>query len=78
MIPAADGHLGDVGHQVIGDTSGILANYAGSGGADGVEVAQQFDAPFRIGMSHTTEDLLGHILGPAVGVGAVAGLAGLP
>ena len=77
MIPAADGHLGDVGHQVIGDTSGILANYAGSVGADGVEVAQQFDAPFRIGMSHTTEDLLGHILGPAVGVGAVSGFGRL-
>ena len=77
-FPAADGNLGDVGHQVVGNSPGIFADTAGDVGADGIEVTQQNNAPLLVGMGHAGKDLLGHILGPAVGVGAVAGLACLP
>ena len=47
-------------------------------GTDGVKVAQQYHAPLRVGMGNTGEDLLGHVLGPAVGVGAATGAAVFP
>ena len=47
-------------------------------GADGVEVAQQHHAPFRVRVGDAAKDLLGHVLGPAVGVGAAAGAGGFP
>ena len=78
LLPAADGHLGDVGHQVVGNAPGVFADHAAFVGADGVEVAQKHNAPFLVGESHAGEDLLGHVLCPAVGVGAVAGAAGFP
>ncbi len=78
LFPAADGGLGDVGHQVIGNAPGILADQAALVGADGVEIPQQHHAPLPIRMGNSGENLLGHVLGPAVGVGAAAGAAGLP
>ena len=78
VLPAADGHLGDIGHQVVGHTTGIFADVTAFMGADGIEVAQQHDSPFLIRKSHAGEDLLSHILGPAVRVGAAAGTGGLP
>ena len=45
--------------------------------ADGVEVAQQGDGEIVHRLGRVAQDLLGHVLGPAVGVGAVAGSAGL-
>ena len=70
---AAHSHLGDIGHQIIGNTPGIFADVAAFVGTDGVEVAQQHNAPLLIRKSHTGEDLLGHVLGPAIGIGAAAG-----
>ena len=77
LLPAANGHLGDVGHQVVGDASGILTHQAGLVSADGVEVAQQHHGPVGIRVGNAGEDLLGHVFGPAVGIGAAAGAAGL-
>ena len=41
LFQRAHGHLGDVGHQVVGDAVGVLADEAALVGADGVEIAQQ-------------------------------------
>jgi len=69
LLQLARGHLGDVGHQIIGNAGGILANAAGLVGADGVEVAQQHHTPLGVSGHHTLQDLFDHILGPAIGVG---------
>ena len=74
-LTATNGNLGDVGHQVVGDATGIFTDAAALVCADGVEVTQQDDAPLGISKSHAGEDLLGHVLGPAIGVGATAGAA---
>ena len=68
----ADGHLGDVGHQVVGDAVGVLPYPAAGVRADGVEVSQEDDVPFGVGLLDVHEDLFEHALGPAVGVGAGA------
>ena len=78
LLPAADGYLGDIGHQIVGDTSGVLADQAGLVGADGIEVPQQDHAPLGVSVRDAGEDLLGHVLGPAIGVGTAACPAGLP
>jgi hypothetical protein len=44
----ADGDLLDVGQQVVWNPLGVLADLAGAVRADGVEVAQQDDAPPRV------------------------------
>ena len=77
LLAAADGHLRDVGHEVVGDTLGIFADLAADVCAHGIEVAQQHHAPLRIGSGDVAEDDLAHVLRPAVGVGAVAGLGAL-
>ena len=78
ILPPAHRHLGDEGHQVVGDAPGILADQAAGMGADGVEVAQQDDGPVLVGLGGVPQDLLGHIFGPAIGIGAHAGAGGLP
>ena len=74
VVPAAHGHLGDEGHQVVGDALGVLADSAALMGAHRVEVAQQHHAPLRVRLGQIPQDLLAEILGPSVGIGAVAGL----
>ena len=76
LLPAANGGLGDEGHQVVGNAPGVLAQQTGLVGTDGVKVPQQNHAPLGVGVGNAGENLLGHILGPAVGVGAAAGAAG--
>ena len=75
---AADGRLGDVGHEVVGDAVGGLADEAAGVGAHGVEVPQQHHGPLGVRFRGVPEDLLAHVLGPAVGVGAPAGAGVLP
>ena len=41
LFQRAHGHLGDVGHQIVGDAVGVLADEAAFMSADGVEIAQQ-------------------------------------
>ena len=65
----ADGDLGDVGHQVVGDAVGVLADEAGLMGTDGVEVAQQGHVQLRVSLADIGQDALGEGLGGAVGVG---------
>ena len=78
ILPAAHSHLGDEGHQVVRNAPGVFADAAALMGADGVEVAKQGHAPAAVRGAHTGQDLFGHVLGPAVGVGAAAGAAVLP
>ena len=72
----ADGNLGDVGHQVIGDAVWILADAAAHitrrMRANRVEVAQQDDAPAVVRTVEVAEDLLDHQLGAAIGIGHAA------
>ena len=41
-------HLGDIGHQVVGDAIGVLAHGAALVGPDGIEVAQQDHVPLVV------------------------------
>ena len=52
LLQLAHGHLGDVGHQVVGDAVGVLADQAGLMGADGVEVAQHRHVQAGVCLAH--------------------------
>ena len=69
LFQLAHGHLGDVGHQVVGDAVGVLADEAGLVGTDGVEVAQQGHVQAGVRLADIGQDALGEGLGGAVGVG---------
>ena len=68
----ADGYLGNIGQQVVGDALGIFADQAALVSADGVEVAEQDDLPFVVALPQVGEDALLHGLGGAVGIGGLA------
>ena len=68
-LELTDGDLGDVRHQVVGDTLGILADQARRMGADGIEITEQHDVPLGVGGVDVHKDLLDHPLGPTIGVG---------
>src|SRR5699024_3193946 len=78
LFQLARRHLGDVGHQVVGDAVGVFADQAGRMGPDGVEVAQQRHVQLGVGLAAVGEDALGEHLGGAVGVGGGAGGEILP
>src|SRR5437868_33912 len=50
-----DRYLHDVGHEVVGDSGGILADAAARVGADRVEIAQQNDPPSPFGGGDVTQ-----------------------
>lgn len=68
MLPATDGDLSDVGHEIVGDTSGILADLTGSVGAARVKVAEDEDVPLGIGLVQIAQKLLDEELGASVRV----------
>ncbi len=72
LFQLAHGHLGDVGHQVVGDAVGVLADEAGLMGADGVEVTQQADVQAGVGLADIHKDPLDDRLGRTIGVGGGA------
>lgn len=53
----ADGDLGDVGHQVIGDTLRVFADLAAFMGAYQVEVTQARNAPVGLGVIEVGQDV---------------------
>mmetsp|Transcript_101059 Transcript_101059/g.257056 ORF Transcript_101059/g.257056 Transcript_101059/m.257056 type:complete len:248 (-) Transcript_101059:33-776(-) len=57
-------------HEVVGHATRGLADPARRVRAGGVEVAQDGDLQARVGLAGVLENLLDHVLGPAVGVGA--------
>ena len=78
MIQTADGNLRDIGHEVVGDAGRIFADETARMSADRVEIAQEGDRPVRVGFGGVAQDLLAHILRPAIGVGAHTGVRILP
>jgi len=68
----AYGNLGDVGHQVIGDTVGILTYQAALVCTDGIEVAEEYDVPLLVGTLEVHQDFFQHALGLSVGIGTMA------
>ena len=68
LLTLAYGYLGDVGHQVIGDTVGILAYQAALVCADGVEIAEEYDVPLLVGTLEVHQDFFQHALGLSVGI----------
>jgi hypothetical protein len=54
----ADGDLLDVGQQVVRYPLGVLSDLAGAVRTDGVEVAQQDDAPLRVRAVVVTRHIL--------------------
>ena len=58
-----------LGHQVIGDAVGVLADQAGLVGTDGVEVTKQGHVQGGVSLADIGQDALGKGLGGAVGVG---------
>ena len=59
LLQLADSDLGDVGHKVVGDAVGVLADQAGRMGADGVEVAQQRNIQLGVSLAAVGQDALG-------------------
>lgn len=68
-LAPAGGDLGDEGHEVVGDALRVFADQAAGVGADGVEIAQQCDAPVGLGPVEVAQHVLDHQLAAAVGIG---------
>src|SRR5574343_98653 len=68
-LTLAHGHLGDEGHQVVGDAIGVFADQTTLVRAHRVEVAQDRHLPARVGRLQVAQDVLAHQLGAAIGVG---------
>ena len=71
FLALAHSHLGDIGHQVVGDAVGVLTDASAGVRSHGVKVAQQDDVPFRVGFLDVHQHLLEHRLCPAVGIGTL-------
>ena len=69
LLQPAAGHLGNVGHEVVGNARGRLSDEAAFMGPYGVEIAQQGHLPARLGPGDIAENLLADNLCPAIGVG---------
>ena len=72
LFQFAHGHLGNVGHQVVGDAVRVLANQPAFVRANGVEIAQQSHVHGGVCLADVGENVLVHHLGGAVGVGGGA------
>ena len=66
-------HLGDIGHQIIGNAVGVLADFPGGMGADGVEVTQERHVQIGVCRAAVGENPFQHQLGVAVGIGGRTG-----
>ena len=66
VLALSNRHLLDVRHEVVGDALGALADGARLVRANRVEVAQEDDVPFLVGVVQVTEDLLDKELGATV------------
>ena len=71
-LKLADGHLGDIGNQVVGNTLGILTDESALMGSDRVEVSEKHYVPLGISGMKIGKDLLQHALGLSVRVSDVS------
>ena len=65
----ADGHLADVRHQVVGNALRVFADQPAGMRADGIEVAQQNDAPCGIGCVDVPQYVFDDEFSRGVGIG---------
>mmetsp|Transcript_33798 Transcript_33798/g.74904 ORF Transcript_33798/g.74904 Transcript_33798/m.74904 type:complete len:237 (-) Transcript_33798:114-824(-) len=65
-ITLPQGHLLDVGHQVVGDADRVLTQVTTGVCADGVEVPEQQDAPLLVTDTQVAEHVLLEQLGAAI------------
>ena len=72
-LELADGDLSDIGHEVAGDSVGILADAPALVRADGIEVAEDGHAPLAVGYTQILKYLLDEILRRAVGIRGASG-----
>ena len=69
MLALAQGHLRDVGHEVVGDAVGRFAQQAAFVRAHRVEVTQDGNAPTWVSRVQLAQRVFAHELGAAIGVG---------
>ena len=69
----ANGHLGDIRHQVVGNAVRIFADAPRGMRPHRIEIAQQRDMPLRISRRNVTQDVFEHPLGAPIGVGGPGG-----
>ncbi len=69
-VAFTDGGLGNERHEVVGNAVGVFANGARLVRTDGVEIAQQSDAPRLVRKGEVPQDLFDEELRLAVGVGS--------
>ncbi len=65
----AGGDFHDVGHEVIWDTIGVLAEETGDVVTDGIEITKGDDIELGVGYAEVFQDFFNHVFGLAVGVG---------
>ena len=65
----AGGDFHDVGHEVIWDAVGVLAEETGDVVADGIEVAKGDDIKLGVGYAEVFQDFFDHVFSLAVWVG---------
>ena len=73
LLAATHGHLGDEGHQVVGDPLRVFTHGAAWMGADRVEVAQQGQRPVGRGTGKILDHQLDHQLALTIGIGGLQG-----
>ena len=70
-LALAAGDLRHIRQQIARHALGVFANVAAGVRADWVEVAQDGNAPRRVGRVHVAQQVLGHPLGAGIGVAGV-------
>ena len=68
MIQLAQCHLCHIGHQIVGDSVGILAQQTADVSTDRVEIPQSHSRELRIGSANVPQNLFDHDLGVAIGI----------
>ena len=64
-------HLGDIRHQIVWYSVGILSYFTTWMGSDRIKIAQQYYIPFRVSLLNIGEYLFEHALGPSIRIGAL-------
>jgi len=69
----ANGDLGEIGEEVVGDAEGVFAESAGDVGAGGVEVAEGGGFPGGVCDAEVFDEVFAGDFGAAVGVRGATG-----
>ncbi len=69
FIEFAYRHLCDVGHKIVGDIVGILANASAFMRTYRIKITEQGDVPVLSGGIYIAQNFLNKQLGPSIGIG---------